>query len=160
MTCTNITQTNDIIFTDKFITTQEYNISGVANPSSRTLSNFFSHYFKDYAINKLSKGSDFDYWVFVAHKDNKIIGAIKGEIFWQTIHIDLLIILPECRKMGIGTKLYDLAINLAKEKNCTMATVETFDFQAPIYWESKGFNVDFKREGYGKNTLYYFSKKI
>jgi len=47
MTCTNITQTNDIIFTDKFITTQEYNISGVANPSSRTLSNFFSHYFKD-----------------------------------------------------------------------------------------------------------------
>jgi hypothetical protein len=53
-----------------------------------------------------------------------------------------------------------MVIDYAKKKDCTIATVETFNFQAPEYWKSKGFKIDFVREGYNGNSLYYFSKKI
>jgi ribosomal protein S18 acetylase RimI-like enzyme len=157
---------DDIIFTKSHINNQnncsnKYNISGVANPSSKMLSNFFSYYFKDYSINKINKGSEFDMWAFVAHKDNKIIGAIKGDIMWNVVHIDLLMIHPDYRKEGIGSKLYNLAIEHGRKAKCTMATVETFNFQAPKYWESKGFTLDFKRDGYGpENILYFYSQKL
>ena len=155
---TNYDDFNNIIITKTYIINQEYNISGVANTSSKTLSDFFSYYFKDYSYNKLYKTSEFDTWVFVAHKDDKIIGAIKGDIMWNVIHIDLLMIHPDYRKLGIGSQLYNLAIEYGKKENCTMATVETFNFQAPEYWKSKGFKIDFVRSGYGENTLYFYSK--
>ena len=85
----------------------------------------------------LNKGSEFETWAFVAHQDDKIIGAIKGDIMWNVVHIDLLMIHPDYRKEGIGSKLYNLAIEHGKKAKCKMATVETFNFQAPEYWESK-----------------------
>jgi len=148
------------IFTKTIIKNQDYNISGVADPSSKILSEFFFYYFKNYSYNRLGKSSDVDVWVFVAHKDDKIIGAIKGDIMWNVIHIDLLMIHPDYRKLGIGSELYNLAIQFGKKQNCKIATVETFDFQAPAYWENKGFKLDFKRTGYEENTLYFYSKSI
>jgi ribosomal protein S18 acetylase RimI-like enzyme len=122
---------------------------------------FFSYYFQDYSIKKLNKSSDFYNWGFIAYDDNKkIIGAIKGEIMWNVIHIDLLMIKPEYRKQGIGTKLYDLVLDFAKKKKCVLITVETFDFQAPIFWKSKGFTFDFSRSGYDDNTLHFLSIKL
>jgi ribosomal protein S18 acetylase RimI-like enzyme len=138
----------------------EYTISEVVNTNSDKLNFFFSYYFKDYSISKLNKSSDVFDWCFVAYKEDKIIGAIRGDFAWQVLHIDLLMVAPEYRKLGIGSQLYDLAINYGKKNNCTMATVETFDFQAPNYWESKGFKNDFSRSGYGDNILHFYSKLL
>ena len=150
----------NIIFTENYLQTQQYNISGVANPYSRKLSNFFDYYFKDYSLNKIKRTSEFINWLFVAHKNGEIVGAIKGDIMWGVVHIDLLIVIPEYRKLGVGSKLYNLAIEHAKKQNCKIATVETFNFQAPDYWKSKGFNVDFIRPGYETNQLYFLSKSL
>jgi len=79
---------------------------------------------------------------------------------WSVLHIDLLMVVPEYRKLGIGSELYNLAIEYGKKNNSTMATVETFDFQAPKYWESKGFTLDFSRAGYGDNVLNFYKKII
>jgi ribosomal protein S18 acetylase RimI-like enzyme len=129
--------------------------------NSDELQIFFKYYFLDYSIKKLSKSSNFYNWGFAAYDDNKnMIGAIKGEIMWNVIHIDLLMIKPEYRKQGIGSKLYDLVLDLAKKENCVLITVETFDFQAPIFWQSKGFTIDFSRSGYNDNTLHYLSIKL
>jgi ribosomal protein S18 acetylase RimI-like enzyme len=151
---------SDLNYKDEIIFSQQYNISGVENPFSRKLSNFFDYYFKDYSMNKIKRTSEFTNWIFVAHKGDEIIGAIKGDIMWGVIHIDLLIVIPEYRKLGVGTKLYNLAIEKAKKEDCKLATVETFDFQAPDYWKSKGFNVDFIRSGYETNQLYFLSKSL
>ena len=151
---------DNLTFAKTFIINDNYNISEVVNTSSKKLTYFFSYYFKDYAINKCNKGSEFEDWVFVAHKDDKIIGAIKGEIMWNVLHIDLLMIIPEYRKIGIGSKLYNLAIDHGIKEKCTMATVETFDFQAPEYWKNKGFKLDFTRSGYDNHSLHFYSMML
>jgi len=151
---------DNLIFAETFITNNEFTISEVVNTNSDKLNFFFSYYFKDYSISKLNKSSESLNWCFVAYKDDNIIGAIRGDIMWHVLHIDLLLVIPEYRKHGIGSHLYNLAISHAKKYNCKMATVETFDFQAPEYWKSKGFNIDFYRKGYDDNTLYYYSKLL
>jgi len=151
---------DNLIFAETFITNNEYTISEVVNTNSDKLNYFFNYYFKDYSISKLNKLFDFQSWCFVAYKDDKIIGAIRGDVMWNVLHIDLLMVIPEYRKLGIGSQLYNLAIQYGKKYNCTMATVETFNFQAPEYWQSKGFKLDFSRPGYGDNILNYYSKLL
>ena len=151
---------DNLIFAETFITNNEYTISEVVNTNSDKLNFFFSYYFKDYSIGKLNKSSEFLNWCFVAYKGDKIIGAIRGDLMWNVLHIDLLMVAPEYRKLGIGSQLYNLAIEYGKKHNGTMATLETFNFQAPQYWESKGFKLDFSRSGYGDNILNFYSKII
>jgi len=151
---------DNLIFKEKLITNNEYTISEVVNTNSNKLNYFFNYYFKNYSINILNKSSNFINWCFVAYKDEKIIGAIRGDLMWNVLHIDLLMIIPEYRKLGLGSQLYNLAITHGKKNKCNKVTVETFDFQAPEYWQNKGFILDFSRDGYGDNILHFYSKLI
>jgi ribosomal protein S18 acetylase RimI-like enzyme len=147
----------------KYINTVKYNeyeISELEQCETSKIDDFFDKYFKYYSLKKIGKTSNYDGWLYVAHINNEIIGAIRGDIMWGVVHIELLMVKPEFRKEGIGKKLYNRVIEFAQKNNCNMITVETFDFQAPDYWQSLGFKVDFTREGYSENTLYYLSKKI
>lgn len=147
----------------KFINTinfKSYEISEIECYETSNLDSFFDKYFKYYSLKKIGKTSNYDSWIYVAHMNNEIIGAIRGDIMWGVVHIELLMVKPEFRKEGIGKNLYNRAVEFATKMNCNMITVETFDFQAPDYWQSLGFKIDFTREGYNGNTLYYLSKKI
>jgi len=124
------------------------------------ISNFFDKHFMEYSINKINMNSKYEEFIYASYSDDKLIGAIKSSILYNVLHIDLLIIDPKYRKLGIGNTLYNKVINYAKEKNCSLATVETFDFQAPEYWKSRGFKIDFIRAGYNGNSLYYLSRSI
>lgn len=139
---------------------ENYNISQINCYETSNLDSFFDKYFKYYSLKKIGKTSNYDSWIYVAHINNEIIGAIRGDIMWGVVHIELLMVKPEFRKEGIGKNLYNRVVELATKMNCNMITVETFDFQAPNYWQSLGFKIDFTREGYTENTLYYLSKKI
>jgi len=119
---------------------------------------FFDTHFSKYSVDTIHKDSTYEQWIYVAYIDNKIIGAIKADLMWGVVHIDLLIIEPAHRKNGIGTLLYSKIMEHSNKFH--MMTVETFDFQAPQYWLNKGFQVDFIRGGYNGNTLYYFSKRL
>lgn len=125
-----------------------------------TISNFFDKEFNEYSIKKINKDSKYEEFILASYDNNKLIGAIKSSILYNVLHIELLIIDSIYRKLGIGNTLYNMVINYAKEKGCTLATVETFDFQAPEYWKSHGFKVDFIRDGYNGNSLYYLSRNI
>ena len=121
---------------------------------------FFATYFSDYSLKKLGRESEYKSWRFVARDHQEILGIICGDMMWGVLHIELLMIKPEYRKLGLGRELYENVVDLAKETNCSMMTVETFDFQAPEDWQNKGFKIDLARPGYQGNTLYYLSKAL
>ena len=125
-----------------------------------TISDFFDKHFLEYSLNKINMNSNYHEFVYASYNDDKLIGAIKSSIMYNVINIELLIIDQKYRKLGIGNTLYNMVINYAKEKKCSLATVETFDFQAPEYWKSHGFKIDFIRSGYNGNSLYYLSQEI
>lgn len=127
--------------------------------TTRELSDFFDANLTAYSQQQLGKQSNYKQWFFVQRdtETHKIVGAIRGETMWQVAHIDLLIVEPNRRKQGVGTALFNRVLQQEKP---LLITVETFDFQAPQYWLNKGFRIDFIREGYDGNKLYYMSLKL
>jgi len=125
-----------------------------------TISNFFDKHFMEYSLNKININSNYHQFIHASYNNEELIGAIRCSIMYKVMNIELLIIDPKYRKLGIGKSLYNMVVDYAKELNCTMITVETFNFQAVEYWKNKGFKIDFVRNGYNGNSLYYFSKDI
>lgn len=49
--------------------------------------------------------------------------------------------MPEqARGQGMGTKLMHMAEDLAREKNCIGVWLDTFDFQAPGFYQKLGYS--------------------
>lgn len=71
---------------------------------------------------------------------NDILGGLRGEIFYQWMFIELLAIPEQCRGQGTGSRLMGMAEQLAREKGCVGMWLDTFDFQAPGFYQKLGFS--------------------
>lgn len=70
---------------------------------------------------------------------NEVIGGLYGEIFYRWFFIELLAIPEETRGQGTGSHLMRMAEDIAREKGCVGIWLDTFDFQAPSFYERHGF---------------------
>jgi GNAT superfamily N-acetyltransferase len=92
---------------------------------------------------------------------SEIIGGLYGEIFYRWLFIDLLAIPEQARGQGTGSRLMNMAENVAREKGCVGIWLDTFDFQAPAFYQKHGFTEfghldDFPPE----HTRYFFQKRL
>nr|WP_298109713.1 GNAT family N-acetyltransferase [uncultured Pseudomonas sp.] len=71
---------------------------------------------------------------------NEVIGGLYGEIFYRWLFIELLAIPEQTRGQGTGSRLMDMAEALAREKGCVGIWLDTFDFQAPAFYQKHGFS--------------------
>ena len=88
-----------------------------------------------------------------------LIGCIVVQMFWGQAHIKYLIVEEKYRNQGIATKLMKHVFDYAKSRGCNLVFVETMNFQAPEFYKKLGFKVEMKREGYAKNTSFYYLYK-
>lgn len=70
---------------------------------------------------------------------DEIIGGLYGEIFYRWLFIELLAIPEETRGQGTGSRLIRMAEDVARERACVGIWLDTFDFQAPSFYERHGF---------------------
>ena len=72
--------------------------------------------------------------IFQEYKDNSVLNDVK------TLYIDDLCVDENLRGKGIGRKLYEAAVNLAKESGCHNVTLNVWSFntQAIGFYESLG----------------------
>lgn len=70
---------------------------------------------------------------------NEIIGGLYGEIFYRWLFIELLAIPEQSRGQGTGSRLMEMAESTALERGCVGIWLDTFDFQAPAFYERHGF---------------------
>jgi ribosomal protein S18 acetylase RimI-like enzyme len=96
---------------------------------------------------------------FFVENGNKTIGGLGGIILCGEIYIALLWVDPEFREQKIGSRLMQEVEKLGREKKCHFMTVNTFDFQALDFYLKIGFETEFKREGYPKNSTMHFLRK-
>ena len=101
-----------------------------------------------------------DLFGFYVKDGNKIIGGIQGIVMYGSVWIQLLWLSKNIRNKGYGKKMMQEVENFTKEKKCKMILVETFDFEALDFYKKLGFKVDFKREGFFKNCIFYYLRKI
>jgi len=78
--------------------------------------------------------------LLVRDEHDTILGGLYGRLFCQWLFVDLLSVPEQGRHQGIGSKLMRMAEDLAREKGCIGAWLDTFDFQAPEFYKKLGYS--------------------
>ncbi len=113
------------------------------------------------AYAKQKKGHEpidfFDF--FIRDENNKILGGCNGESLYGCFFIDQLWVAEPWRGKGYGTKLILAAEQLGKERGCIFAAVNTMDWEALGFYKKLGYQVEFERHGFLKDSVFYFLRK-
>ncbi len=99
-------------------------------------------------------------FAFTIEENEKLQGAISGFTYYGCLYIDTLWLAPALRNKGLGTQLIQKSEELAKREHCRFVTVNTMDWEALPFYKKLGYNVEFVRNGYEKNSKLYFLKKL
>ncbi|MBA1232747.1 GNAT family N-acetyltransferase [Pseudomonas viridiflava] len=91
----------------------------------------------------------------------EIIGGLHGRFFYRWLFIELLVVPEQTRGQGTGSRLMQMAEDLAREKNCIGMWLDTFDFQAPDFYRNHGFTEFGQIEDYPPgHARFFFQKRL
>lgn len=91
----------------------------------------------------------------------QIIAGILSKMYcWNCLYIDALWVKEDYREEGLGTKLITEIEKVAKEKDCHLMHLDTFDFQAKDFYSKNGYEVFGTLDDCPKEHKRYFMKKI
>ena len=93
--------------------------------------------------------------------DDEMVGGLAGQYGLGWLHVDMLAVLPERRRTGIGMQLLDQAEHWARQRGALGVYLETIEFQALGFYERLGYR-QFGQQadnppGY---TRYYLEKRF
>ncbi len=92
---------------------------------------------------------------------NEVIGGLYGEIFYRWLFIELLAIPEQTRGQGTGSRLMNMAEEVAREKDCVGIWLDTFDFQAPAFYQKHGFSEFGHLDDFPpQRTRFFFQKRL
>ena len=114
-----------------------------------------------YAFNDSIFGKSYDFSVFIRDRNNKIQGGVivQLRLKLKLLYLDYIWIAPEFRNKGFGTKIVNIAEQIAKNKGCKAAELETLDFQAEAFYQKLGYRKFGVVEKYMGNFDYIFMRK-
>jgi ribosomal protein S18 acetylase RimI-like enzyme len=97
-----------------------------------------------------------DFAFFVKSETDEFVGGLLGFTHFNHFFVSALYVDQQFRKEGIGRELMARAETLALEQGCDAIYLDTFDYQAPGFYEKLGFKVFGKLEDYppGHERLY------
>lgn len=96
---------------------------------------------------------------FVKDHNQKILAGAKGVSIYGALYIDLLWVSANLRGQGIGSKLMDECEKLAKKRGCTFVNLITMDWEALPFYQKLGYQLEYVRHGYERNSKMNFLKK-
>jgi GNAT superfamily N-acetyltransferase len=70
-----------------------------------------------------------------------LVGGLIGETLWNALLISVLWVHAQHRQSGYGTALMARAEQLARERKCEVAFLNTMTFQAPGFYSKLGYTV-------------------
>jgi GNAT superfamily N-acetyltransferase len=91
--------------------------------------------------------------------DNRILGGLCGDSFYDWLFIKLFFIPDSLRGHGLGQRLMRQAEDIARARGCTGIWLDTFEFQARGFYEKQGFTVFGILADHPKGYHRYFLQK-
>lgn len=89
-----------------------------------------------------------------------LLGGIQSFwVNWGILHIELLYVFENYRNQGIATKLLKHVEKIAKDHQCYLAHLDTFDFQAKDFYLKLGYSIFGVLENAPKGHSRYYMKK-
>jgi GNAT superfamily N-acetyltransferase len=79
--------------------------------------------------------------LFVRSETGELVGGLLGSKNWNHFFVAALFVQEQARREGVGRELMERVEALALEQGCDAIFLDTFDFQAPGFYEKLGFKV-------------------
>ena len=99
--------------------------------------------------------------LYVEDEKGDLLAGLVAETFGNWLEIEYLFVEEELRGQGIGSKLLQQAENEAKNRNCRFAFVNTYQFQAPDFYQKHGYKEVFTLQDYPyTGQRYYYQKDL
>jgi ribosomal protein S18 acetylase RimI-like enzyme len=115
----------------------------------------------EYNLSKIEDKNPKDLGIYLEDEAGNKIAGLIGDTHGNWLTVKFLWVSEEARGQNLGSKILTKAEEVAKERGCKFAFLDTFSFQAPEFYKKYGYQEVFTLEEYpvtGKR--YYFTKKL
>jgi GNAT superfamily N-acetyltransferase len=93
-------------------------------------------------------------------KTSEVTGGLWASVFYNWLYVELLCVPEAARGSGIGTALLATAESIAIARNCVGVWLDTYEFQAPAFYEKLGYEVFARLPQYPTGYERFFLKKM
>ncbi|MGO2629038.1 MAG: GNAT family N-acetyltransferase [Enterococcus italicus] len=87
-------------------------------------------------------------------------GGIVYSSLYYIGYIDTLWVDEKFRNQSIGTKILSLLESKLREYGCELCHLDTFNFQAPVFYKKNGYEIFGELHHKKQNITEYLKKKI
>ena len=99
--------------------------------------------------------------LYVEDEHGEIMAGLVAETFGNWLEIEYLFVKEDLRGQGIGSQLLQQAKSEAKKRNCRFAFVNTYQFQAPAFYQKHGYQEVFILKDYPyTGQRHYYQKDL
>lgn len=99
--------------------------------------------------------------LYVEDEHGQLLAGLVAETFGNWLEIEYLFVKEELRGQGIGSQLLQQAESEAKKRNCRFAFVNTYQFQAPAFYQKHGYKEVFTMKDYPyTGQRHYYQKEL
>ena len=95
----------------------------------------------------------------VARRKEEIVGGLVGGTYWNWLYIEWFWVDERERNNGLGTRILAMAEEVATQRGCRNAHLETHDFQNLAFYQRRGYSVFGKLEDLPEGHTKYYLKK-
>jgi len=97
--------------------------------------------------------------VFGRDVHGEVKGGAVGRTWGLCCELQQLWVEPEARGCGIGSELMERFEQEADVRGCSLVYLDTFTFQAPQFYEKRGYRVVFETRGFTNGIVKYTLQK-
>ena len=99
--------------------------------------------------------------LYVEDDSGELMAGLVAETFGNWLEIEYLFVKDDLRGQGIGSQLLQQAESEAKKRNCRYVFVNTYQFQAPAFYEKQGYKEVFTLKDYPyTGQRHYYQKDL
>ena len=99
--------------------------------------------------------------LYVEDEHGQLLAGLVAETFGNWLEIEYLFVKEDLRGQGIGSQLLQQAESEAKKRNCRFAFVNTYQFQAPAFYQKHGYQEVFTLKDYPcTGQRHYYQKDL
>ena len=116
---------------------------------------------RSYNRSKREKAESEPLNLYVEDDKGELMAGLVAETFGNWLEIEYLFVKEEFRGQGIGSQLLQQAESEAKKKTCRYAFVNTYQFQAPNFYQKQGYKEVFTLKDYPySGQRHYYQKDL
>ncbi len=115
----------------------------------------------EYNLERIEDKNPRDLGIYLQDETGRKIAGLIGSTHGNWLSVKYLWVSKELRGQQIGSEILKQAEKTAKERGCKYSFLDTFSFQAPLFYKKHGYREVFTLENYpvtGKR--YYFTKNL